>query len=172
MLVRSFLSAGVDTTVNGIGQALHCLARHPEQWRLLADDPSLARSAFDETLRYDSSAPFLFRTTTRDTVLCDVEIPQHEKVLELLNSANRDPARWEDPDTFDIRRKAVGHLGFGVGIHGCVGQMVARLEAESVLTALARRVEAIEIAGDVRRRPSSGLRGVAKLPVTLTPKRR
>lgn len=172
MLVRSFLSAGVDTTVNGIGQALHCLARHPDQWRLLADDPSLARSAFDETLRYDSSAPFLFRTTTRDTVLCEVEIPQHEKVLVLLNSANRDPARWEDADTFDIRRKAVGHLGFGVGIHGCVGQMVARLEAESVLTALARRVEAIEIAGDVRRRPSSGLRGVASLPVTLTAKRR
>jgi cytochrome P450 len=158
--------------VNGIGQALYCLARHPEQWKLLVDEPSLARSAFDETLRYDSSAPFVFRTTTRDTIFCDVAIPQHEKVLVFLNSAGRDPARWKDADTFDIRRKTMGHLGFGGGIHGCVGQVVARLEAESVLGALARRVEAIEIVGEVRRRPSSGLRGIASLPVRVTPRQR
>lgn len=170
MLVRSLLSAGIDTTVNGIGQALYCLGRHPEQWQVLADDPSLARAAFDETLRFDTSAPFLFRTTARDVDFHGTFIPKHEKILVLVNAANRDPARWEDADTFDIRRKAVGHLGFGSGIHGCVGQMVARLEAESVLAALARRVKTIEIIGTPTRRPSSGLRGPSSLPVRVTGK--
>jgi 4-methoxybenzoate monooxygenase (O-demethylating) len=170
MLVRSLLSAGIDTTVNGIGQALHCLARHPDQWQLLADDPSLARAAFDETLRFDTSAPFVFRTTARDVDFHGTHIPEHEKLLVFVNAANRDPARWKDPDRFDIRRKAAGHLGFGSGIHGCVGQMVARLEAESALSALARRVRSIEIVGAPARRPSSGLRGLSSLPVRVEAK--
>jgi cytochrome P450 len=167
MLVRSFLSAGIDTTVNGIGQTLYCLACHPDQWTLLRDDPALARSAFDETLRYDTSAPFLFRTTTRDIVFHGTDIPKHEKVMIFINAANRDPARWDKPDVFDIRRRPVGHLGFGTGIHGCVGQMVARLEAESVVAALARRADSIRIAGPVTRRPSSGLRGPSSVPVEV-----
>lgn len=168
MLVRSFLSAGVDTTMNGIGATIHCLARHPEQWALLRDDPSLAKSAFDETLRYDTSAPFLFRTTTREVELHGVRIPKHEKVMVFLNAANRDPARWERPDVFDIRRKTVGHVGFGAGIHACVGQLVAKLEGESVLCALARRVDRLELDGASVRRQSNGLRGFSRIPVRVS----
>jgi cytochrome P450 len=163
MLVRSFLSAGVDTTINTLGQAIYCLARHPDQWTALRDDPSLARSAFDETLRFDSAALFVFRTTTRDIVLHGAAIPQHEKILIFLGAANRDPMRWEHPDRFDLRRRSSGHLGLGGGIHLCVGQMLGRRMVEAVLTALARRVDAIAIAEPVSWKESNGLRGLASL---------
>jgi cytochrome P450 len=98
-----------------------------------------------------------------------VPIADNEKVLLFLAAANRDPRRWEDPDRFDIRRKTTGHVGFGAGIHGCVGQMVARLEAELVLTALARKVEAIELAGEPQQRLNNTLLGLSSLPVTVRP---
>jgi 4-methoxybenzoate monooxygenase (O-demethylating) len=168
LLVRSFLSAGVDTTMNGIGAAIHCLATHPDQFEVLVQEPSLARAAFDETLRYDSSAPFVFRTTTRAVDLFGTTVPRHEKVLVFLNAANRDPARFADPDRYDLRRKTGGHVGFGFGIHACVGQLVARLEAESVLSALARMVTSLSLDGTPVRRQSNGLRGFSSIPVRVT----
>jgi cytochrome P450 len=170
LLVRSFLSAGLDTTISGIGMALYNLARHPRQWAILAADPSLSRAAFDETLRFDSSAPYVFRTTPHETEIAGVRIGQHEKILLLLASANRDETRWERPDELDITRRVSGHLAFGTGIHGCVGQMVARLEAEAVLSALATRVASIEFTGDVAYRDSSGLRALSSMPVCVVPK--
>jgi hypothetical protein len=89
---------------------------------------------------------------------------QAEKVLLLLASANRDEGRWERPDELDITRRVAGHIGFGTGIHGCIGQMVARLEGEAVLAALATRVASIEIVGDAVYRDSSGLRALSSLP--------
>ncbi|VIO67600.1 cytochrome P450 [Bradyrhizobium ivorense] len=168
LLVRSMLSAGLDTTISAIGMALYTLARHPDQWTLLVADPSLARAAFDETLRFDSPAPFVFRTTPHETEIAGVRIGQHEKVLLLLASANRDDTRWEQADRFDITRRLSGHVGFGVGIHGCVGQMVARLEAEAVIAALAARAKQIEITGDVALRDSTGLRALSTMPVRVT----
>ena len=170
LLVRSLLSAGLDTTISAIGMALYTLARHPEQWALLAADPSLSRAAFDETLRFDSPAPFVFRTTPHETEIAGVVIGKHEKVLLLLASANRDETRWEHADQFDVRRRLSGHMGFGVGIHGCVGQMVARLEAEAVIAALASRVKQFDIAGPVAFRDSSGLRALSTMPVRVTRK--
>lgn len=170
LLVRSLLSAGLDTTISAIGMALYNLARHPKQWAILAADPSLARTAFDETLRYDSSAPYVFRTTPHETEIAGVRIGRHEKVLLLLASGNRDETRWERPDELDITRRVAGHIGFGTGIHGCVGQMVSRLEAEAVLAALAARVAAIEITGEAIYRDSSGLRALSSLPVRVTTK--
>jgi 4-methoxybenzoate monooxygenase (O-demethylating) len=168
MLVRAFLSAGLDSTMNGIGATIHCLAARPEQWESLVAEPSLARAAFDETLRFDAPAPFVFRTTTEEVNLFGATIPKHEKVLVFLNAANRDPAQWVDPGRYDIRRKSIGHVGFGHGIHACVGQMVARLEAECVLTALASRAHSLAPAGPARRRQSNGLRGYSSIPVRVT----
>jgi len=167
LLVRSLLSAGLDTTISGIGMALYSLARHPHQWARLAADPGLARAAFDESLRFDTPAPYVFRTTPHATEIAGVAIDKHEKILLLLGCANRDETRWERPDEFDITRRLSGHVGFGVGIHGCVGQMVARLEAEAVLAALAARVAQIEFDGEVTWRDSTGLRALATLPVRL-----
>jgi cytochrome P450 len=171
LLVRSLLSAGLDTTISAIGMSLYSLANAPGQWAVLAKNPSLARGAFDETLRYDSPAPFVFRTTPHETEIAGVPIGKHEKVLLLVASANRDEERWDRADQFDITRRVAGHVGFGTGIHGCVGQMVARLEAEAVLSALAARVDRLEITGEIAFRESTGLRALRSLPLRIVPKR-
>ncbi|MBS1844506.1 MAG: cytochrome P450 [Actinobacteria bacterium] len=167
LLVRSFLSAGVDTTVHALGNALYCLASYPDQWEILRGDPDRARHAFEETVRFESPVQTFFRTTTRSTELDGVEVPGGVKVLLFLASANRDPRRWTDADRFDICREARGHVGFGSGIHACVGQMMARLEGEVVLQALARQVERIELAGEPVRQLNNTLRGFESLPVAV-----
>jgi cytochrome P450 len=169
MLVRSLLSAGIDTTVNGLGAAVYCLARFPEEWARLRNDPSLARNAFEEAVRFESPVQTFFRTTTKDVDIGGHDIGEGEKILMFLGAANRDPRRWADPDRYDITRKTSGHVGFGAGIHMCVGQLVARLEGEAVLAALARRVATIEITGPVKRRYNNTLRGLESLPITLKP---
>jgi cytochrome P450 len=167
MLVRSFLSAGIDTTVYGLGNALYCFARHPEQWTLLRNNPKLIRGAFEEVLRFEAPVQTFFRTTTRPVDVGSVRLDQGEKVLLFLAAANRDPRRWDRPDTFDVSRRAAGHMTFGTGIHGCVGQAVARLETEAILTALASRVASFELIGEPRRRLNNTLRGFDTLPLRV-----
>jgi cytochrome P450 len=169
LLVRSLLSAGLDTTVNGIGAAVYCLARFPEELARLRRDLTLARNAFEEAVRFESPVQTFFRTTTREAEISGYPIGEGEKVLMFLGAANRDPRRWANPDRYDITPKTSGHVGFGSGIHMCVGQLVARLEGEVVLAALARKVEAIEITGPVERRYNNTLRGLESLPVTIKP---
>ena len=167
LLVRSLLSAGLDTTVNGLGAAIYCLARFPDELARLRRDPSLARNAFEEAVRFESPVQTFFRTTTRDVEISGYRIGEGEKILMFLGAANRDPRRWNEPDRYDITRKTSGHVGFGSGIHMCVGQLVARLEGEVVLAALARKVAGIEITGPVKRRYNNTLRGLESLPVTI-----
>jgi 4-methoxybenzoate monooxygenase (O-demethylating) len=169
LLVRSLLSAGLDTTVNGLGAAVYCLARFPEQWARLRNDPGLARNAFEEAIRFESPVQTFFRTTTRDVDIAGSRIGEGGKILMLLAAANRDPRRWDNPDAYDITRRTSGHVGFGAGIHMCVGQLVARLEGEVLLAALARRAAAIEITGPVKRRYNNTLRGLDHLPITVKP---
>jgi 4-methoxybenzoate monooxygenase (O-demethylating) len=161
MLVRSFLSAGVDTTVYGLGNTLYCMTRYPEQWQALRENPALVRGAFEEVLRFEAPLQTFFRTTTRAVDVSGISIGEGEKVLLFFAAANRDPRRWNNPDVFDVKRRAAGHMTFGTGIHGCVGQAVARLETEAVLTrarhpAASHRAGLIHDAGtspDCRRRP-------------------
>lgn len=169
LLVRSFLSAGVDTTVNGIGNAIYALVQHPEQYAKLAADPGKARAAFEESLRYESSVQTFFRTVNSDMAFADANLGESDKILVFFGSANRDPRQWQNPDVYDIDRKPVGHIAFGTGIHGCVGQAVARMEGELVLTALAKRVKRIELNGEPRRRLNNTLRALDSLPVRLIP---
>ncbi len=169
LLVRSLLSAGLDTTVNGIAAAVYCLARYPEQFERLRADLSLARNAFEEAVRYESPVQTFFRTTTRAVELSGCTIGEGEKVLMFLGAANRDPRRWTDPERYDITRRTSGHVGYGSGIHMCVGQLVARLEGEVLLTALAKKIRTIAITGAIRRRYNNTLRGLESLPVPLTP---
>src|SRR5207245_3443651 len=102
MLVRSFLSAGVDTTINGIANVLLTLARHPGEYAKLHANPALARQAFEEGLRYESIVQTIFRTTSRPTEIAGVPIAEDRKVLTLLGSANRDPRKWSGPHRFDV----------------------------------------------------------------------
>ncbi|WP_375386391.1 cytochrome P450 [uncultured Microbacterium sp.] len=168
MLVRTFLSAGIDTTVFGIQFALKALAENPDAWSALRDDPALARKAFEEALRWNPPSPYIGRTTACATDLAGTSIGEGEKVIMALGAANRDPRRWTDPDEYDITRDASGHLAFGTGIHGCVGQMMARMEASCLLSALARRVQTIELAGEPVPFYSNWLRGFEALPVRVT----
>jgi 4-methoxybenzoate monooxygenase (O-demethylating) len=168
LLVRSLLSAGLDTTVYGIGAAVYCLARFPEQLAKLRSDPTLARNAFEEAVRFESPVQTFFRTTTREVELGGHVIGEGEKVLMFLGAANRDPRRWEDADRYDITRRTSGHVGYGSGIHMCVGQLVARLEGEVMMAAIARRVGSIEITGPVKRRYNNTLRGLDSLPITIS----
>lgn len=172
LLVRSFLSAGIDTTVNALASAVYCMASNPGQWRILNDDLTLVAPAFEEVLRYESPFQHFFRTASCDVRIADVDICAGDKVLLLVASANRDPRRWVHPEEFDIRRRPVGHVGFGASAHSCLGQMIARLEASVLLTELARRVETIELTGEPHWRPSNTLRGLARLPVAVTPRAR
>ncbi len=167
LLVRSFLTAGVDTTINAIGNAIFCFAQHPEQWRLLRDDPSRARAAFEEVMRFESPFQTFFRTTTRAVEIAGTAIGADEKILLAVGAANRDPRFWADPGRFDVSRPVIKHVGFGAGIHGCVGQMIARLEIEVILSVLAARVERIELDGTPQRLIHNTLRAFTSLPVRM-----
>ena len=167
LVVRSLLSAGVDTTVHALAAVLYAMVTHPEQWQRVRREPTLARVAFDEAVRWQSPVQTFFRTATTDIEVAGVRIPEGEKILMFLGAANRDPRRWADPDAYDLSRDPSGHVGFGMGIHQCVGQHVARLEAEALLSALARRVAVIEPAGQPRRHLNNTLRAWASLPVRV-----
>jgi hypothetical protein len=167
VLVRSLLTAGVDTTVNSLCAAIDCLARFPAAFEQLRADPSLARAAFEEAIRLESPVQTFFRTTTGTATIAEETIQEGTKVLMFLGAANRDPRRWERPDDYDITRRNAGHVGFGTGIHGCVGAVLARLEGELVLGALARKARSIEIDGEPKRRYNNTLRGLASLPIRL-----
>jgi 4-methoxybenzoate monooxygenase (O-demethylating) len=167
MLVRSFLSAGLDTTVSALGNAVYLFANNPDQWERLRANPSLARPAFEETIRFETPVQWFFRTAARDAEVAGVEIVKDERVMIFFGAANRDPRRWEEPDRFDIGRKASGHLAFGLGIHGCVGKPVARIEGEAVLGALARKVGSIELVGEPKRHLNNTVRSFESLPVTF-----
>lgn len=169
LIVRSLLSAGVDTTVNGLAAVLYAFANNPLQWARLRTNPAtLARTAFDEAVRWESPVQTFFRTATSDIEVGGTTIPDGRKILMFLGSANRDPRRWHDPDEFDISRNPSGHVGYGMGIHQCVGQHVARLEAEALLTALSARVESIELVAPAKRHLNNTLRSWESIPIRVT----
>jgi cytochrome P450 len=136
--------AGHDTTVNLIGNGLVALFRHPDQLARLRADLSLVPAAVEEFLRYDGPLQHTtFRMTAEPVVLGGVEIPAHEQVLVVAAAANRDPDRFDDPDRIDIARPDNRHIGFGHGIHFCLGAPLARLEADIAFTSLLRRFPAL-----------------------------
>ncbi len=168
LLVRSLLSAGVDTTVTAIGSALWALSRNPDQFQRLRADPGLARNTFDETLRLTSPVHSFCRTAGQATTVAGIAIEEGTKILCVLGAANLDPDQWPDPTCFDIGRRAGGHLAFGVGVHGCVGQNIARAEGEAILAALARKVSRIAPAGKAVWRPNNSIHALDRLPIQVS----
>ncbi len=170
MLVRSLLSAGVDTTVTGIGSTVWCLATNPDQFERLKDDPDLLRPAFEEVLRYTSPVHSFCRTADVDTEVAGISIKKGTKILCVLGAANSDETQWPDAGKFDVARRPMGHLAMGTGIHGCVGQNLARAEVGAVLNAIINKVDKIELAGDAVWRPNNAIHALDKLPVKFTGK--
>jgi len=170
MLVRSLLSAGVDTTVTGLGSALWCFATNPDQFELLKANLNLIRPAFEEILRYTSPVHSFCRTANIDTEVSGIKIEGGTKILCVLGAANLDETQWPQANKFDISRKPVGHMALGAGVHGCVGQNLARAEAEAVFTAIVNKVDSIKLAGEAVWRPNNAIHALSKLPITFTRK--
>jgi cytochrome P450 len=165
--VRLLFAAGHETTVNLIGNGFLSLLRHPDQWRMLRDDPSLIPNAIEEILRFESPVQAVARTVAEPIELSGVALEPPAIVVSLVGAANRDPAMFEDPDRFDITRKGLRPLSFGGGIHFCLGAQLARIEATVVFeTALRRLPEPRLVEPDRPKwRASFTLRGLTELPV-------
>ncbi|WP_405483984.1 cytochrome P450 [Streptomyces sp. NBC_00009] len=164
------LFAGYENTVQLIGNAVLALLRHPEQLAALRRDTSKLPAAVEEFARYEGPALLAIRRfPTEDMAIGGVTVPAGETVLVSLSAANRDPARFADPDRLDLERDAGGHLALGHGIHYCLGAPLARAETEIALAALLDRFKVIEPAQeDSQWRPSMRARGLLTLPVTYS----
>lgn len=161
------LIAGHETTTNLLGNMLLALTASPEQWEKLRQDPRLVPSAVNEALRFESPVQGLYRTARTAYRIGDVTIPPGARVLLLFGAANRDPRHYPDPDEFRVERNPADHLGFGGGIHYCLGAGLAQMEGEAVLRELLSRTVRIEVAGDVVRTRNPVLRGARRLPVRV-----
>jgi cytochrome P450 len=171
MLVQVLYSAGSDTTIYTIGNIIQALAENPSQYELMRSNiAEFAPRAFEEGIRYDNPARFTRRRATGDVDVDGVTLPAEAKILLLHIPAGRDPRRWENPEVYDITRDVVNkHLGLGFGVHACVGARVARLEGVSLLSALARHVKSIELAGEPTFTPNMAVHGHETMPLRLVP---
>ncbi|EKF25770.1 cytochrome P450 family protein [Mycolicibacterium hassiacum DSM 44199] len=141
--------AGAETVAKLIGSGVVLFAKHPEQWQLLRNDRSLLPAAFEELLRYEGPSQYNIRWSTVDVEFHGVTIPKDSAVMMINGSATRDERAFEDPDRFDITRKPKGHnLGFGYGIHSCLGAALARLEGRIALDVLCDMIPDYEVDTD------------------------
>ena len=167
------LVAGFETTVNLLGNALLALLDHPEQWRRLTEEPSLAAQTVQETLRWNPPVQRTERVAFEDQEVAGTPVRQGQWVMLLLGGTGRDPRAFPDPDRFDITRShAVEHLAFSSGIHYCLGAPLARLEATIALERIATRLPELRRDGPVTMRRTTLIRGPLHLPVTLRAPRR
>jgi cytochrome P450 len=167
LLAQTVLAAGSDTTVMTMANALRAFALFPEEYQRLRADLQLVRSAFDESLRWDSPSRMAGRITTREVDVDGIRIPAGQRVGLMFAAANRDPRAWPEPDRFQIDRDLRKQVGWGFGVHACVGRTFAQLEAHILLTEIARRVARIELAGAVKPWMTTIGHGPAKLPLRL-----
>jgi len=167
VLVRSMLTAGLDTTVTGLSASVYAFATNPDQWDIVRADPSLIRPAFDEIVRWAGPVQTFYRTVTEDTEFGGVRLPKDRKILLIMAAANRDPDHYADPERLDVRRDARDHVGFGHGIHKCVGQMVAKLESEVMFQTWAKRIRRFELAGEVEFHLNNTVRSFSRIPVRV-----
>lgn len=167
MYALGVLVAGNETTTNLLGMLLVRLAEDQELFAELKADRSLLPAAVEETARWGSPAQWVTRTATAPYSIGDTVIPRGAKTVLLYASANRDPAKFADPDHFDIHRDTTGHLAFGHGVHFCMGAHLARLETITAVDYLLDAVDDLELAGPVRWGTTPSLRGPASVPVRL-----
>jgi cytochrome P450 len=162
------LAAGHGTTTHLLGNGLLALLRHPDQWRLLADDPGLAAPAVTELLRFDAPVQATSREALEDVNLGVKVIRRGQRARVLLGSANHDEAHFPDPDRLDIRRPGARILSFGHGIHTCLGAALARLEAQVAFVEITRRFPNTKLGtADLEWNRSISFRGLQSLPVAL-----
>lgn len=159
------LMAGHEATVNALGNGVLALLRHPDQWARLRADDSLTPTAVEELLRFDPPLQLFERTALRDTEVAGHPVPAGTRIAALLGAAARDPEAVDRPDELDVGRVRNPHLGFGAGVHYCLGAPLARLEIAAVLDALRVHLPGMVLAGEPERLPTFVMRGLRTLPV-------
>ncbi|MBP2049737.1 cytochrome P450 [Streptomyces griseochromogenes] len=166
--IQFLFVAGHETTVNLIGNGLLALLRHPEQLRILRENPELIANSVDEISRYDTPVQIVSRILGGSVELGDVTLPEGAKVMLLFGAAGRDPERYPDPDRLDVTRTGTKTLAFSGGPHYCLGAGLGKMETAIVLTELLRRYSKIELTGeDLVWRPNVSFRGLRELPLRL-----
>ena len=165
LLVGILLSAAADTTVLTLANTIRAFCEFPDQYQLVRSDPALIRAAFEESLRWDSPSRMAGRIAMKDVEIDGYVIPAGERCGLMFAAAKRDPRRWDAPDRFDVRRNNKDSLGFGYGVHACVGRALALLEAEALLGALAGSVEHFRRAGEPEPWMTTIGHGPIRLPV-------
>jgi cytochrome P450 len=164
------LNAGHEASVNALGGGVVALLRHPAQLARLRADRGLIPTAAEEMIRYDPPLQLFVRTAAADVRIGGVNIPAGAEVAALLGAANRDPAVFADPDAFDVGRDPNPHLGFGAGLHFCLGAPLARIELQAGLAALLDHAPALALAADPVQRPTFVLRAYTAVPLATRPR--
>ena len=165
LLVGTLLAAAADTTVMTLANTIRAFCEFPDQYALVRSEPSLVRAAFEESLRWDSPSRMAGRITTRALEVDGYIIPEGARCGLMFAAANRDPRQWREPDRFDVRRNNLHSLGFGYGPHACVGRVLALLEAEALLEAVARAITRFESAGEPQPWMTTVGHGPERLPI-------
>jgi cytochrome P450/ferredoxin-NADP reductase len=166
-LMRDYINPSLDTTISSTGQAIKFFADAPDQWALVRARPELIPNAVEEVVRLASPIRAFTRYVAEDSEIAGVAIPQGARVMVMYASANRDERKFAEPDRFDVTRDVHDHLGFGSGVHMCMGMHLARLEIVSLLQSLARRVKTIALAGEPVVAMNNTIRAYASLPVVV-----
>jgi cytochrome P450 len=166
-LLIDYLAPSLDTTVGAVSNALWLFANHPDQWAMVRSDPALIPNAFNEVLRLESPVRGFCRHASRPAVFEGAALQEGDAVLALFASANRDERKWTEPEVFDVTRRCSDHVAFGFGVHGCAGQGLARIEAQAILSALAKRVDRIDLI-DCARTVNNITRSFASLQIAVS----
>ena len=167
VMMIDYMGPSLDTTIFAISSGVWLFAKHPDQWDLIRDDPSLIPGAINEILRIEAPIQGFSRYVARDYDLEGVLLPEGSRTIVFYGAANRDPLQFPQPDRFDVQRDNVGrHMAFGAGPHRCLGSNLAKLEMRALFTALARRVKRFHIQAE-ERALNNVLRGFSKLIVTI-----
>ncbi len=162
------LVAGNETTTNLLGSLLHRLANEPESFAQLKQQPALLAPAIEEALRLHSPAQMIMRRARQDTEVSGRAIAEGDMLIVYLAAANRDPARWQQPELYDPARQRDPHIAFGFGVHTCIGAPLARLEARAAMSAVLARFEGVGLGQErARRLPSGVLAGFRSLPLVF-----
>jgi len=168
-MMRDYIAPSLDTTISATGWAPWLFANFPDQWEMLRADHDLIPNAVEEVVRLSSPIRSFSRYVTEDANVCGYRIPKGSRMMVVYGSANRDDAMWEDPDRFDVTRQTRKHIGFGHGMHICMGQHLARREMINLFAAMAKRVKRWDIAGEPDMSMNNTINAFAKLPVRVNP---
>lgn len=167
VLMRDYLGPSLDTTIFATANLILLFGQYPEQWDVVRKEPALIQNAINEALRLESPIRGFTRHLTHEATIGGVSVPGGSRVLLLYASANRDERKWQDPECFNVRRRASDHLGFGNGAHMCAGLHLARLEMTALLEVMLEKVTRFEI-GEPVLALNNVLRGLASLPVRVS----